>query len=139
MIEQDVGGKMHRLAGLRETEELMAHEGIFVPTLRSWIYTGKGGNRLKTYRAPGEPHTVLVDIDEVAKFRDMPRRKRQIAGSGNITLSFKESQAILVRELARRYADRLGVDAITVTDAIVMSAQETLRRLPAPTAAKEDE
>jgi hypothetical protein len=126
-----------RLMSIREAEASAEarDQCIDISLLRSWIYQGIGGVHLKTYRAPGDAKRVYVDLDEILTFRKKVRRsvsmRNSQTGKGRTTLSLDDDQAPMLRDLAARYARRLGLPTVSLRDALLMAVQNELRRLPA--------
>ena len=125
-----------RMMTLRDAAEMseMRDIGANVDRLRIWIYTGVGRRKLPTYRAPGKPNVVLVDIDEVLAFH--ARRNRcdaqtaRVKGVGPVSIRLLSDQADAARELSRRYANKIGIESISVHDTVMMAVQNELRRVP---------
>ena len=120
-----------RMMTLRDVEDSPEgkEEGLTVQLLRAWIYQGKGGKKLPTFRRPGEGTTVYVDLDQALRFRSrlrsvLGRGTKQPGGRCSVHLSPERAQG--AHCLADLIAKRLGIPEITVTDAIWLAVQKAL-------------
>jgi len=118
------------LVTVREAVGKMADPLINHATVRGWIYQGRGGLRLKTYRLPGDAHHVLVSMGEAETFikravRSRARRERKV-GYGRTSFTLEDAAANGLRALAAAYTKRLGV-VITLSVAVQLSIKNALR------------
>lgn len=100
--------------------------GVSVHTLRGWIYQGKGGRKLPTFRAQGDPHTVRVSRASVHAFKDSRTGKTRATNLGRMTISLDRDSAADCRELTRLVSQRIGVH-LSCTEAMRSVIQNALR------------
>lgn len=101
--------------------------GVSVDTIRQWIYTGKGGVKLGTYRVPETPSLVLVSPKAVLAFRDKKTGKTRRVGRGPVSVHLIAPTADELRELARLMGERLGV-CLSPSDVMRTIVADALRR-----------
>mgnify|MGYP001482973888 CR=1 FL=1 len=53
--------------------------GLTVLTVRNYIYEGRHGRKLRTYRFPDDPNTVLVSLAELVRMASEVRRQARKA------------------------------------------------------------
>jgi len=139
------------LMTVRDAEEQCRDIGLSMSMIRGWIYTGKGGKHLRTYRRPGEPDRCLVSLAEVRAWAARSYRngirthatlnddeRCRTRRKGRLTVSFTEVNATQVRLLSRLIAQRLGCSEVSSGDALMIAVANEIRRSESALAARLD-
>lgn len=111
---------------LISVREAAAAAGVSVRAVRNWIFTGKNGRKLPTYRQPNLPDRVLVSRATVMIFQASRAGRRRPGGSGPIAVSLDKNLADEVRELVRMMSARIGV-RLSMAEALRSAAAYALR------------
>lgn len=102
------------------------HTAMSVEVIRKWIYSGKGGKKLQTYREPGKPEIVLVSQAAVMFFKEMKNCVKRTLATGGLGLRFQDDDAASVRKLALLMSNRIGIP-ISYTEALRGAIQRAIQ------------
>ena len=99
------------LLGIRAAADRV---GRSIDTVRSYIDKGLGKRKLRTYRMPDDPNTVLVSLAELIRFASetsrVIRRTRYEDSPSNVVTNLHENEARALMFLRESIKRRLKVD-----------------------------
>lgn len=111
------------LCTLRQAE---SEFGINVNTLRRWIYHGKGGRKLPTFRSRSDITTILVSRASVQAFQAKQEHRSRRLANGGLGLRLQEPDANDLRKLAQLMTARVGIP-IAYSEALRSAVRSAIR------------